>query len=42
MRRRGLTPAGPMRVVWVVSCYMGTEFKPEDYVYRFAIPVGDG
>lgn len=43
MKRRGIAPAGPLYSMGVVGPYCGGEISPEDYVFRFAIPVeGNG
>lgn len=34
-----LTPTGPMRAYWIVSCYSGSQFRAEDYVFRLAVPI---
>ena len=39
MRRRNLTPAGPLYSMGVVGPYYGEEISPEDYVFQFAIPI---
>lgn len=42
MARRGLEPAGPLYSMGVVGPYYGEEVDPEDYVFRFAIPIAEG
>ena len=39
MKRRGLVPAGPLFGINVVGVFFGNEIAPEDYVFRFAIPI---
>jgi len=39
MKRRNITPAGPLIGINVVGVFFGNEIDPEDYVFRFAIPV---
>lgn len=39
MKRRGLVPAGPLFGINVVGVFFGSEIAPEDYVFRFAIPI---
>ena len=39
MKRRGLEPAGPLYGICVVGPYFGTDIDPQDYVFRWAIPI---
>lgn len=39
MKRRGLEPTGPLIGINVVGVFFGNEIDPEDYVFRFAIPI---
>ncbi|MBQ7370762.1 MAG: hypothetical protein IJW67_02565 [Blautia sp.] len=39
MRERGITPAGPLCTIGIVGPYCGEPLSPDDYVFRFAIPV---
>ena len=39
MREQGLKPAGPLYGICVVGPFFGTDIAPEDYVFRWAIPI---
>lgn len=39
MKKRNIKPAGPLIGINVVGVFFGNEIDPEDYVFRFAIPV---
>lgn len=39
MKLRGLAPAGPLIGINVVGVFFGNEIEPEDYVFRFAVPI---
>lgn len=39
MKRRRLVPMGPLFGINIVVIFFGSEFAPEDYVFRFAIPI---
>ena len=39
MKKRKLKPMGPLIGIKVVGVFFGNEISPEDYVFRFAIPV---
>ncbi len=39
MKKHNLTPAGPLFGINVVGVFFGNEIEPDDYVFRFAIPV---
>ncbi|MBO6309767.1 MAG: MerR family transcriptional regulator [Lachnospiraceae bacterium] len=39
MKKRKLKPMGPLIGINVVGVFFGNEIAPEDYVFRFAIPV---
>lgn len=39
MKRRNIKPAGPLIGINIVGVFFGNEIAPEDYVFRFAIPV---
>lgn len=39
MREQGLKPAGPLYGICVMGPFFGTDIAPEDYVFRWAIPI---
>ena len=39
MRRRQIRPTGPLFGICVVGPFFGTQIEPEDYVFRWAIPI---
>lgn len=39
MREQGLKPAGPLYGICVMGPFFGTDVAPEDYVFRWAIPL---
>ena len=41
MRRRNIRPAGPLYGINVVGIFFGNEIEPDDYVFRWAVPVED-
>lgn len=38
---RGIKPTGRLRSIALVAAYSGEHIKPENYVYRIVVPVGD-
>ena len=39
MKKRKIKPRGPLIGINVVGVFFGNEIDPDDYVFRFAIPV---
>ena len=39
MKKRNLKPAGPLYGINIVGIFFGHEIDPDDYVFRFAIPI---
>ncbi|MBR1815335.1 MAG: MerR family transcriptional regulator [Lachnospiraceae bacterium] len=39
MKKRKIKPAGPLYGINVVGIFFGHEIEPDDYVFRFAIPI---
>ncbi|MBQ9198711.1 MAG: MerR family transcriptional regulator [Lachnospiraceae bacterium] len=39
MKKRNLKPAGPLYGINIVGIFFGHEIDPDDYIFRFAIPI---
>ncbi|MBR1740312.1 MAG: MerR family transcriptional regulator [Lachnospiraceae bacterium] len=39
MKKRKLTPAGPLYGICILGPFFGTDIDPQDYVFRWAIPI---